>query len=278
MLGKVIDSVFQWLDDRIPQKVAARVAQTLEDRCNEWGYNEWGYSMDWIKRQIAISYWLLKRYFRTEITGLASIPQGRFMLVGNHSGQFAYDGMIVGTVLLMEAQPPRFVHAMVGDFFSYAPFYADLMPRLGQVTGTVENCIRLLNEDQGVMVFPEGEAGGGKVFFDRYKLYDFGGGFMKIALETGTPIIPFGFIGGEEMVVSFSRMEPVARLTGMPYLPLSPTGILPMPVKCYVHFGQPMTFDDDPFDNRAVTQNVEAVRSAIRNLLDKGLEQRQSIF
>ncbi len=278
MIGRVIDAVKKKIDGRIPAEVDAKVEQTIRETCNEWGYSEWGYSLDWIKRQIAISWFLNRRYFRTTVSGLSNIPEGRFMLVGNHSGQFAYDGMLIGTVMLMNADPPRFVHAMVGDFFSYAPFYADLMPRLGQVTGAYENCVKLLNEDRGVMVFPEGENAGGKVFFDRYKLYKFGLGFMKIALETRTPIVPFGFIGGEEMVVSFSRMEPLAKIAGMPYLPLSPTGIIPMPVKCSVYFGNPMLFKDDPFDDDVVENNVERVKSEIRNLIDKGLKSRKSIF
>ncbi|MBF0226324.1 MAG: acyltransferase family protein [Desulfobacterales bacterium] len=277
MLAKVTHSALNWINSFIPKDISER-AEYFKNNCNAWGYNEWGYSVEWIKRYMAISSWLNKKYFRVKSYGHENVPKGRVLLIGNHSSQMAYDGMIISNVLFMELTPPRFVHAMIGSFFAYQPFYSILMPRIGQIIGTPENCLKLLKEEQTVLVFPEGEKGGGKTIFNRYKLMHFGQGFMELAMETNTPIIPFGFIGGEEMVPSFSRMEPIGKLVGMPYMPLSPTLIFPLPTKCSVYFGEPFLFTGDPLDETLVSKNVDTIKSEIRSLIDKGLQDRKSIF
>ncbi len=277
MFSKIVQAIDKWIDSKIPQEYEDQL-KFLRETCNSWGYNEWGYSVDWLKKQLVINNWLYKKYFRVETTGLENLPEGRFMLIGNHSSQMAYDGLLIGTSLFIEAKPPRFLHALVGTFFASSPFYAEFMPRMGQISGTVENCTKLLEEDRCVLVFPEGEAGGGKTIFNSYKLMKFGHGFMKLALETKTPIVPFGFIGGEEMVPSFSRMEPIGKLVGMPYFPLSPTGVFPLPTKCYINFGKPHYFDDDPLDDTRVANNVDKVKTEVEKLISKGLDNRPSIF
>ncbi len=278
MLSKIMRSVSDFWDSKIPEDVDEKI-NTFKDKCNDWGYSDWGYSLDWLKRETAVSNLLRKKYFRLDEIGLENIPTDKpFMLIGNHSGQMAYDGMLICTSLLMEMDPPIFIHAMVGSFFASSPVYSILMPRLGQISGTPENCVKLLEEGHPVLIFPEGEKGGGKTIFDRYKLMNFGMGFMQIALQCKVPIIPFGFIGGEEMVPSFSRMEAVGKMVGMPYVPLAPAGPLPLPTKCSVYFGKPLVFDTDPLDDDGVKANVDKVKLEIRQLIDEGLENRTSIF
>ena len=277
MANLISRSLLKWIDSKVPEDIKNKI-NIFTKFCNDWGFNDWGYSKDWLRRYMGIGYVLNRYYFRLNMSGLENLPKERFLLIGNHSSQMAYDGMIISTALFNEMEPARFVHAMIGSFFASQPLYSVLMPRLGQISGTAENCIRLLNENRIVLVFPEGENGGGKTLFNRYKLMKFGRGFMEIALETKTPIIPFGFIGGEEMVPSFSRMEPIGRLIGMPYMPLSPTLIFPLPTKCSVYFGEPMIFNDDPMNDAAVNRNVEAVKFSVRTLIDRGLAERKSVF
>ena len=114
--------------------------------------------------------------------------------------------------------------------------------------------------------------------FNRYKLAPFGAGFMRIAYESGVPVVPFAFIGGEEMVPSFSRLEPLARLMGMQYFPASPTGMFPLPTKCSIHFGEPRSFDGDPDDTEALATNVTTVQNDVRGLCTDGLSRRTGVF
>ena len=93
---------------------------------------------------------------------------------------------------------PRLVRAMVEFFVPTVPFASYLFSRWGQITGTPENCRRLLSAEEAVLVFPEGARGISKPFNKRYQLADFGKGFMRLALETGAPIIPVAVIGAEE--------------------------------------------------------------------------------
>src|SRR6185503_5817397 len=117
---------------------------------------------------------------------------GRGLLIGNHSSQLAYDGMMVAAAMLLDANPPRAVRAMIEKFFQRQPFVNVFMTRAGQLTGLPEHAERLLAEEELVLVFPEVARGGGKVWRDRYKLMDFGSGFVRLALKTGAPITPFG--------------------------------------------------------------------------------------
>ena len=75
-----------------------------------------------------------------------------------------------------------------------------------------------------VGVWPEGFKGIGKPFRERYKLQRFGrGGFVSAALRTGAPIIPCSIVGAEETYPMLGNAKTLARLLGLPYLPITPT-------------------------------------------------------
>src|SRR6185436_2405160 len=99
------------------------------------------------------------------------------------------------------------------------PFVNEAFSRSGVVVGDPINCRNLLLDDQAILVFPEGARGSGKVWRDRYKLVDFGRGFMRLALQTDTPIVPVAVIGGEEAVISVHDWRLAAKLLNSPYIP-----------------------------------------------------------
>jgi 1-acyl-sn-glycerol-3-phosphate acyltransferase len=277
MLTFLADEIARRVDERTSERVRSRI-ERLDRAVNEYGYDETGFSKDWLRRLLSISSYLYEHYFRVQTFGIANIPEGRVILAGNHSSQMAYDGLLIITSLLLECEPPRHAVGMAGHFFFGNPGYSQLMPRIGQLNGTKENCRHVLARGDAVMIFPEGEAGGGKTLFNKYALMPFKRGFMRLALETHTPIVPFGFVGGEEMVPSFSRMESFAKKLGMPYMTLSPTGPLPLPTRCSIHYGEPLYFEGDPSDEARVQSHVDLVSQKVRDLLDRGLSQRESIF
>ena len=276
-LPKIVET---WLDRLVDDELRERHAR-IDLSLNEYGYDRWGASRDAQLRTLALGRFLHRHYFRVESHGIEHVPDGRVLLIGNHSGQLAYDGFLVSTALFFDREPPRFCRAMIERFFIQTPIVGSFMTRMGQLTGIQENAERLLTEEQAaVLVFPEGARGGGKVWAERYKLMGFGQGFIRLAKRTGTPIVPFGFIGGEEMVPSLSRNEPLAKLLGMPYLPTVPWGLpLPAPVKVHVHFGAPMRFEGtgDEEDD-VILPEVRQVEHAVDELIHRGLEMRKGIF
>lgn len=136
------------------------------------------------------------------------------------------------------------------------------------------------------MVFPEGVRGMNKTFSERYRLQRFGVGFMRLALETNTPVVPVGIVGSEEQQPGIANLAGLGRMLGLPSLPLTagfpllgPLGLLPMPVKYRLHFGEPLRFEGDPNDDDAVVAaKVERVKGAIAALLDRGRRERRGIF
>jgi 1-acyl-sn-glycerol-3-phosphate acyltransferase len=194
------------------------------------------------------------------------------MLVGNHSGGVALDGAMVIASCFFELDPPRLAQAMAEKFINRFPFASLWASRTGQLTGLPEHAQRLLEDDRLLLVFPEGARGTEKLWSERWSLVDFGTGFVRLALKTKTPIVPFAFIGGGDAIPTIANLYKVARLAGVPYLPVTPWLLpLPLPVPLAVHYGTPMTFDGNGTeDDRVIERHVEAVKSAIAALIAQG--------
>lgn len=268
------------LDRLVDDELRARHAR-LDLHLNEYGYDRWGASRDDQLRMLAVARFFHRHYFRVEAHDIERVPDGRVLLVGNHSGQLAYDGLLVATSLFFDREPPRFARAMIERFFIETPVVGKFMTRMGQLTGIQENAERLLTEEEAaVLVFPEGARGGGRVWADRYKVMGFSQGFLRLAKRARAPIVPFAFIGGEEMCPSVSRAAPLAKLLGTPYVPIVPWGLpLPAPVKVHVCFGAPMRFEGtgDEEDD-VIRPEVRQVEHAVSELIGRGLAMRKGIF
>lgn len=277
--------------DRSSDAVIALLGEDFEARVDhvranvgERGIDPFGLDPEWAKWAVACSAVLHRIWFRTEVHGVDRVPPGRVLLVANHSGQVPLDGMVIGATMFLDHDPPRVVRSMVERWSQTLPYIALAFQRVGQVVGVPANAKRLLELGECVLVFPEGVRGISKTYAHRYELQPFGLGFMRLALETHTPIVPVAVIGAEEQYVSVANLERVARLLGLPSLPLLPQllipgGQLPLPVRYRLYFGDPMRFDGDHDDDDAIVeQKVDAVRAAIDGLLQRGLAERQSLF
>jgi 1-acyl-sn-glycerol-3-phosphate acyltransferase len=216
---------------------------------------------------------LYRYYFRVAAVGADNVPaRGRAMLVGNHSGGVAIDGLMVIASMFLEKNPPRLAQGMVEKFISGVPFASTWSARTGQLTGLPEHAARLLSDDRLLMVFPEGARGTAKLFAQRHSLVDFGTGFVRLALETKTPIIPFGFVGGGEAIPTVYNAYKLGKVMGVPYVPFTPYGVaLPLPVKLRVHYGAPLRFEGTGReDDEVIAGYVETVKESIRSLIDEG--------
>ncbi|HEY3355220.1 MAG TPA: lysophospholipid acyltransferase family protein [Polyangia bacterium] len=249
------------------------------------GFDQWGFSPEHAKRYYAAAYWV-SRYFRPVITGLENIPRGRVLIVPNHSGQLPFDGLVVAVACLTEAQPPRLLRPMAERWFPTLPFVNVAFQRTGVVVGDPINCRNLLQAEQAILVFPEGARGSGKPWSHRYRLVDFGRGFMRLALQTDTPIVPVSVVGAEESIISLADLKPLARLLRMPYFPLpallpvlGPLAYLPLPTRFHVTFGEPMRFTG-PFDDEdeAIDVKVRQVMERVQAMIAEGRARRQSVF
>ena len=248
---------------------------------NELGVDPYGLDLDFLVSAMAPLLWLYRKWFRVETFGLENVPDsGRVLVVGNHSGQLPFDAAMVEVALLIDKDPPRVARALVDTWVPTLPFVSSFMARCGQIVGTPENCRRLLNAEEALLVFPEGTRGLNKPWAERYRLKDFGLGFMRLALENGAPIVPLGVVGAEEQAPALFDLKPLARLLAFPHFPITPTVLpFPLPTRYRLWFGEPMRFEGSPDDEDAVLEEkVQRVKAAITALLAKGLEARPHVF
>jgi 1-acyl-sn-glycerol-3-phosphate acyltransferase len=191
--------------------------------------------------------------------------------------------VMVTTDVFRHTDPPRLVRFMV-DFFVYRmPFIGTLFRSLGQVPGTRRNFDGLIAEGHLVGIFPEGADALGKPAEDRYELFPFSHGHVELAARHGVPVIPFGVVGAEEQQTVITNLEPLARAMNLPFVPvtrtfpwLGPAGLLPKPVRYFIHYGEPLTIDPGvlaSIDVRA--REVERVRDAVREQIHVGLDARR---
>ncbi len=263
----------------------------LEERLREvssqlapHGVDPFGWDPDYARYAIAAATLLSRSYFRTIVSGIENLPQGRVLIVANHSGQIPIDGVIVAISVFLEATPPRVVRAMVEKWAQTLPFVSTFFAKCGQVVGVPENAVRLLQRGEALLVFPEGTRGLAKTFQHRYQLTDFGLGFMRLALETDTPIVPLAIIGAEEQYISVANMRSFAKALHLPSFPVIPQlfvpgGQLPLPTRYRLHFGEPLQFRGDPDDDDSIIEEkVWVVKATIQSMLNKGLMERKSLF
>ncbi len=271
MIGKLLRRVL--VSDEISQQV-----DSMLHPVGEFGWDPWGYSREGSKVGLSVAKWLYDNYFRVEAHGLQNVPaRGRALVVANHSGQLPMDGILIGTAISTSPYGARAPRAMIERFFPTVPFVGNALNALGAVVGDPLNCAKLLERDEIIIVFPEGVRGAGKLYEKRYQLQRFGNGFMHLAITHKAPIIPVGVVGCEETMPAIHNFEGLARMLGVPYIPLAPP--VPLPARVVLNFGKPMDFTQAEINNeKDVTACVEEVKDEIRRLIQKGLKERREVF
>jgi 1-acyl-sn-glycerol-3-phosphate acyltransferase len=278
--------------DLLPPPVRSLEAEIQErmlripTKLNAYGYDAWGFHPDTARRALVVTALLYRYWFRVEVHGIDRLPTGRVLLISNHAGQVALDAAMIGTATFLEAEPPRIVRGMGEYWLPTVPWVNEAMARTGSVVGTRKNCIDLLENEEAVIAFPEGVRGMNKLIWERYQLQEFGHGFMRLALETGSPVVPIAVVGSEEQAPAIANLKPLGRLLRMPAFPITITwpwlgllGMVPLPVKYRIYFGEPMHFTGNPNDeDEVVAEKVEQVKGRIATMLARGLQERRSIF
>jgi 1-acyl-sn-glycerol-3-phosphate acyltransferase len=232
-------------------------------------------------------------WFRCDVEGIENVPNtGGALLVSNHAGALPPDAPMIAKAIKEEHARPRPLHLTVEHFFKGYPFFSQLIQKVGGVPAHPANVHRLLyDEEQLVLVFPEGRKGTEKLYRDRYRLRRFGrGGFVAAAMRARAPIVPIAVVGAEEAMPTFAQIGILQRLTGLLYFPVTPTfphfGLLGfvgyLPAKFRIRFLEPVRTDDlgsEPWEDAGLVQTVaEEIRARIQEELIDMLAERRSVW
>jgi 1-acyl-sn-glycerol-3-phosphate acyltransferase len=239
----------------------------------------------------ALTDFFYRYWFRAEVEGIENVPAtGGAMLVSNHAGALPPDAAMIAKAIKEEHPHPRPLNVTVEHFFKGYPGFSMLMPKIGCVAAHPANVHRLLyDEEQLVLVFPEGRKGTEKLYKDRYRLRRFGrGGFVAAAMRARAPIVPVCVVGAEESAPVFAQVGLLKRLTGLLYFPVTPTfphlgplGMLGyLPAKFKLRFLEPIEFEEDDMnEDKALVQTVaHETRARIQEGLFDMLRARRSVW
>jgi 1-acyl-sn-glycerol-3-phosphate acyltransferase len=253
--------------------------------------DEFGYDPKFTETVLPFFEFLYTVWWRVQTEGIDNVPRtGPALIVANHSGVLPWDGIMINLAVRHEHPARRACRMLALDMFALLPFLAPLLAQSGAVRANPENAERLLRKGELVGVFPEGVKGVGKRFKDRYKLARFGrGGFIRIALRTGAPIVPCAVVGAEEIHPALAQVNWLGKPLGLPYVPITPTfpllgplGFVPLPSKWSIEMGEPLRMDeygpDAAEDPMLVNRLSERVRGTIQAMVDAALARRRSVW
>jgi 1-acyl-sn-glycerol-3-phosphate acyltransferase len=276
----------------LPKALRDSVARMSRRLAGEYHEDEWGFDEEFAEAAYPFFEFLYDRWWRVRATGVSNVPShGRGLIVSNHSGAlFPFDATMIGVSIMKEHPLPRWTRALVLNWAFELPFLSFFMRKVGGVPASPFNATRLLEQDELVMVFPEGVKGTGKPFSERYRLQRFGrGGFVEVALRTRAPIIPVAVVGGEEIYPKIGESRVLAKLTGAPFAPVTPTlpwlgplGLIPLPSKWRIEFCDPIDLSHlgpEAAEDKALLFDLsEQVRETIQAALYDNLVERGSAF
>ena len=232
-------------------------------------------------------YWL-----RAEWEGLEHVPLERgALLVANHGGAIPSDAPVIMHGIEQELLRP--VYGLAENLFRALPVVGTLWSRAGGVPAHPDNAYRLLHDEQQlVLVFPEGTKATGKLWRERYQLRRFGrGGFVEIAMRAGVPVVPMAVIGNEETMPIVAKSDRLARMLRLPYFPITANQfvfgpvlgyVVPLPAKVRVRVLPPVHFDVTPgrdrYNRGVVMEESDRIRDAIQAAVHDLLQARRSVW
>jgi 1-acyl-sn-glycerol-3-phosphate acyltransferase len=234
-----------------------------------------------------------RHWFRVEVEGIENVPEeDGALLVSNHSGALPPDAPMIMQALRHEHPRSRPVYMLGEHWFKGYPGVSMLVGKMGLVPAHPANAQRLLrDEGRLVLVFPEGQKGSRKLYWQRYRLRRFGrGGFVRTAMRAGVPIVPIAVLGAEEAMPIFAHVPLLQRLTGLIYFPINhafphfglAAALMYLPAKFKIRFLTPVDlgrYDPDDAEDLALVQGLtEEIRGRIQQELDELQAARRSVW
>ena len=284
------EAAVELFGDQWEQRLAEMLAFVRRRLTGEYVVDEYGFDAEVTERFLMAALRpIARKWFRIELRGIENIPTtGGALVVSNHSGTVPVDGLM--TMVALHDETGRFLRPLGADLVFRMPFVSSLARRSGATLACGEDAERMLSGGELVGVWPEGFKGIGKPFSERYKLQRFGrGGFVSAALRTGVPIVPLSVVGAEEIYPMIGNLPSLARLLGVPYIPitpffplLGPLGLVPLPSKWLLEFGEPIrtdSYDASEAEDPMLVFNVtDQVRETIQQTLFALLRERENVF
>ena len=277
------------LDHPSPRLLRDLIPPPDEERSiDDWGRSERIFSLAEPILNFYYRYW-----FRVEQEGVENVPaEGGALLVSNHSGALPPDAPMIMQAIRNEHSSPRPLYMLGEHWFKGYPGVGMLANKIGLVAANTPNAQRLLrDEGRLVLVFPEGQKGSRKLYWQRYRLRRFGrGGFIKTALRAGVPVVPIAVVGAEEAMPIFAHVPLLQRLTGLIYFPINhafphfglAAGMMYLPAKFKIRLLEPIHFDgyrpQDAEDLELVQRLAEDVRAKIQDEVNRMISARSSIW
>jgi 1-acyl-sn-glycerol-3-phosphate acyltransferase len=237
------------------------------------------------ERWLGMVHTALWPYFRPQVIGAEHLPAGRALVIGCHSGVIPYDAAC--TLVAIHAATGRFARAIGDHWFGRSSYVENFLRRQGAVVGRPEVVEALLRANHMVLVFPGGAKDMERPYLtQRYRVLPHRGfaaghgGYVKLALRTRTPIVPLAVVGAEEAHVMLASVPVLARVVGMPFVPLL-LFPFPLPVKLYIRFGKPIRLAAtvaDAGDQPRVDQLNALVRRRLQRLIDDTVHRRRGVI
>ncbi len=227
-------------------------------------------------------------WWRVQVRSAHQLPDEAAVVVANHGGALPWDALLLRLAML-RASPPRELRPLLEQATLDMAVVGRIARRLGAVAANPDSAAQLLAQGKLIAVFPEGTCGGPKPWADRYRLQRFGrGGFAKVALRAGAPIVPCAIVGSEEASPAVSHPGWLAErlrlpLLGLgPALPLRPLALVPLPSRWSIRFGVPIEVrsrgEAAAEDPAVVGELTERTRATLQAMLDEDLAARESVF
>jgi 1-acyl-sn-glycerol-3-phosphate acyltransferase len=170
---------------------------------------------DYIRKTLPTLRAFADLYHRAEVRGLTSIPRkGPVLLVGNHSGgTLISDTFVFAQAFYDHFGPLRRFHQLAHDLVFAIPGVRASLSRYGTFPASPENMERALDLGAALLVYPGGDHETYRPSWESAKI-DFAGrtGFVRLALEHDTPIVPVVAIGGQETALFLGQGRRIARL------------------------------------------------------------------
>jgi len=255
--------------------------------------DDWGRSQRVLDRFEPLLDFYYHHWFRVETEGIENVTgDGGALLVSNHSGALPPDAPMIMQAIRHEHPSPRPLHMLGEHWFKGYPGVSMLTTKLGLVAAHPANAQRLLHDERGlVLVFPEGQKGSRKLYWQRYRLRRFGrGGFVRTAMRAGVPIVPIAVLGAEEAMPIFAHVPLLQRLTGLIYFPVNhafpqfgpAAALMYLPAKFKIRFLEPVDLShhspEDAEDLALVQEIGEDIRGRIQRELDDLRASRRSVW
>src|SRR5258707_11801145 len=225
---------------------------------------------------------LYKAWFRVQMRGLEHVPStGPALIVANHSGVLPLDAVMLQVGILDEHPAARNLRLLGADTVYSLPLLGRVARASGHVPAKPAEAERLLSAGELVGVFPEGFKGIGKPFSDRYRLQRFGrGGFARLALRQGIPLVPCAIVGAAEIYPMVADWQELASRLKLPYFPitplfpwLGPLGAIPLPSNWLIEFCDPVRTDgfapDQCDDSGVIAGLADKVKDTIATKIDE---------